>query len=132
MNGIVWRGPQRTSPVPWAGRQAGSPGQGNGLRVAIRLGERRVVEVSGEIDLHSGAELREKLLWALRRHGPCLTLDLRGVTFIDSAGIEVLLATRRRAQLEGGWVNVAQASPCAQRMITLAGLRHIFTPPEEA
>lgn len=128
----MWRGPQRTSRVPWAGHKVGSLGEAKGLRVAIRLGERRVVEVSGEIGLYSGAELRERLLWALRRHGPQLTLDLRGVTSIDSAGIEVLLATRRRAQLEGGWVNVAQASPCVQRMITLAGLQHMFSPPKES
>jgi len=50
---------------------------------------------------------------------------------MDSAGIEVLLATRRRAQLEGGWVRVVRASPCVRRMIALADLQRVFAPPED-
>lgn len=91
-----------------------------------------VVEVDGEIDLYSGAELRDELLRMLRRYGARLILDLREVAFMDSAGIEVLLATRRRAQLEGGWVCVIRASPCVWRMITLAGLQREFAPPKES
>jgi anti-anti-sigma factor len=86
--------------------------------------------VGGEIDIYSGAELRDELLRVLRRRGAQLILDLHEVTFMDSAGIEVLLATRRRAQLEGGWVRLVRASPCVWRMITLAGLQREFAPPK--
>jgi anti-sigma B factor antagonist len=132
MTGIVWQGPQRARPAPWAGRKARGSGRVRGLRVDVRPGDQPVVEVGGEIDLYSGAELRDELLRVLRRHGPRLILDLREVTFMDAAGIEVLLATRRRAQLEGGWIHVARASPCVRRMITLASLQREFAPPEES
>jgi anti-anti-sigma factor len=131
MTGIVWQGPQRARPAPWAGRKARGSGRARGLRVDVRPGDQPVVEVGGEIGLYSGAELRDELLRVLRRHGPRLILDLHEVTFMDSAGIEVLLATRRRAQLEGGWVHVAQASPCVWRMITLASLQREFAAPKE-
>jgi anti-anti-sigma factor len=131
MTDIIWQGPQRSSPAPWTGRRARGCGRARGLRVDVRPGAQPVVEVGGEIDLYSGADLREELLRTLRRHGPRLILDLHGVTFMDSAGVEVLLATRRRAQLEGGWVAVTQASPCVRRMITLAGLEREFAPPKE-
>jgi hypothetical protein len=49
MTGIVWQGRVR------------------GLRVDVRPGEQPVVEVAGEIDLYSGAELRDELLRVLRR-----------------------------------------------------------------
>jgi anti-anti-sigma factor len=62
----------------------------------------------------------------IRLRGPRLTLDLTGVTFIDCAGVNVLLATRRRAQLEGGSVEVVRASPEARRMISLPGLGWAF------
>ena len=131
MTGIVWRGPQRARPAPWAGRKARGSGRFRGLRVDVRPGDQPVVEVSGEIDLYSSAELRDELLRVLRRCGPQLILDLREVTFMDAAGIEVLLATRRRAQLEGGWVRVVRASPCVGRMIALVGLQRVFALPEE-
>jgi anti-sigma B factor antagonist len=130
--GIVWPGPQRTRPTPWTGHRVRGRGKTKGLRVDIGQGDQPTVAIAGEIDLYSAAELRDELLRVLRRHGRRLTLDLREVTFMDSAGIEVLLATRRRAQLENGWVRVSEASPCAWRMITLTGLRQEFTAPQES
>jgi anti-sigma B factor antagonist len=57
---------------------------------------------------------------------PQLALDLAGVTFMDCAGVNVLLATRRRAQLEEGSVRVVRASPRVLRMISLLGLERAF------
>jgi anti-sigma B factor antagonist len=70
------------------------------LDIGIRPGP--VVTISGGIDTYSGPQLRDQLLHVIRRHGARLALDLTGVTFIDCAGINVLLAARRRAHLEGG------------------------------
>ena len=97
----------------------GGPGTAS-LDINIRPGP--VVTISGEIDIYSGPQLRDQLLDVIRRHGARLALDLTGVTFIDCAGINVLLAARRRAQLEGGWLRVIQASPCVQRVIALTRL----------
>jgi len=96
------------------------------LRVGIRLGVPPVVEICGEIDIQSAARLRDELLRVVRRHGPQLALDLTGVTFLDCAGINVLLATRRRARLEDGWIRVTRASPQARRTISLLGLQEVL------
>jgi len=96
------------------------------LRVGIRPGVPPVVEICGEIDMQSAPQLRDELLRVLRRYGPQLALDLAGVTFLDCAGVNVLLATRRRARLEEGWVRVIQASPRARRTISFLGLRAAF------
>jgi anti-anti-sigma regulatory factor len=42
------------------------------------------------------------------------------------AGLNVLLATRRRAQLEEGSVRVVRASPRVLRVISLLGLENVF------
>jgi anti-sigma B factor antagonist len=86
-----------------------------------------VVGVSGEIDMASAPKLRDELLGAIRRHGARLALDLSGVTFIDCAGINALVAARRHARLEGGWVGVARASQRAWKVLTLTGLHEEFT-----
>jgi anti-sigma B factor antagonist len=96
------------------------------LRVAVRSGNPLVVEICGEIDIQSAPALRDELLQVIRHYGPHLALDLSGVTFMDCAGINVLLATRRRAQLEDGSVRVIRASPRVRRMISLLGLGRAF------
>ena len=96
------------------------------LRVGIRPGAPPVVEICGEIDIQSAPQLRDELLRVMRRHGPQLALDLAGVTFLDCAGVNVLLATRRRARLEDGWVRVTRASPRARRTISLLDLQQAF------
>jgi len=72
-----------------------------------------VVAICGEVDIQSAPELREELLRVIRRRGPQLIIDLGGVTFMDCAGLNVLVATRRRAQLEGGWVRLVRVPPQA-------------------
>ncbi len=94
--------------------------------MVIRPGAPPVVEIFGEIDIQSAPRLREELLRVVRRHGSRLALDLGGVTFLDCAGINALLATRRRTRLEDGWVRVIRASPCARRIISLLGLAEVF------
>src|ERR1700759_5399046 len=85
-----------------------------------------VVTISGEIDIESGPRLRDQLLCAMRRHGARLALDLTGVTFIDCTGINALLAARRHAQLEGGWLRVIRASPRVERVLSLTRLHHVL------
>ncbi len=80
------------------------------LRVDVQSTAPLVVRVSGEIDIASGPKLREELLGVMRRHGARLALDLGGVTFMDCAGINALVAALRHARLAGGWVSVVRAS----------------------
>lgn len=94
----------------------------------IRVKPGPVVAVSGEIDLQSGPQLLDRLRSITWRHGARLALDLTGVTFIDCAGISVLLAARRRARLQGGSLRVLHASPRVRRVIALTGLQQVLMP----
>ncbi len=98
----------------------------HGLRVDIRPGVPAVAEISGEIDIASASWLRETLLLAIRCHGAAICVDLRGVTFLDCAGVSALLATARRARLEGGRMRVTSPSAPAMRVIALLGLRDVL------
>ena len=42
------------------------------------------LRVSGELDLHTAASLRDAALEALRQHGTTMWLDLRELSFMDS------------------------------------------------
>ena len=85
------------------------------------------LRVSGEIDLYTAPALRDAALEALRHHGTNLRVDLRDVTFMDSTGIEVLLATRRRAALEGGSLTLIRPTHAVRRIIEVTGLEKMFS-----
>ena len=72
--------------------------------------------------------MRPRRRWPEWPAPPVLLLDLDGVTFLDCAGVNVLLATRRRARLEGGWLRVIRPSARARRTILLLGLADMLMP----
>jgi anti-anti-sigma factor len=121
----IRKGPPRP-PLPVPVPAPRPPAEATDLHVDVLSTAPLVVGVSGQIDIASAPKLREELLGALGRHGARLALDLGGVTFMDCAGINALLATRRHARLEGGWVRVGRASRRARNVLTLTGLHREF------
>ncbi len=90
-------------------------------------GEGRVsLRVTGEIDLSTARLLRETALCALRHHSSTLDVDLSGVPFMDSSGLEALIATRRRAELHGGRLRLIAPTPAVMRVIEVTGLDRLF------
>ena len=112
---------------PSACGSGGTPG----LRADIHPGVPVIAEIRGEIDIASASWLRETLLLAIGCHGPVVCVDLRGVTFLDCSGISALLATARRARLEGGRMRVTGPSAPARRVIALLGLRDVLMSADE-
>lgn len=54
-----------------------------------------VIALAGEVDLTTAARVRAELRLAESLHPGRLILDLRGVTFIDAAGVSAILPRRR-------------------------------------
>ena len=79
-------------------------------------GEGRVLRaaISGEVDHH-----RARAIMEVPRS---LTLDLEGVTFMDSSGIAVLLRAYRRLGELGGAVKVVHVPAQAGKVLRAAGL----------
>ena len=110
-----------------AGPPASVFGDALDLVVASHPGSPPVVEIGGELDIAAAPRLRESLLRILREQGPTICVDLRGLTFLDCSGVNVLLATARRAWLEGGCLRVVRPSARAWRVIVLLGLQDVLT-----
>ena len=60
------------------------------ITVAAGPGGEAVVSVSGELDIATGEELRDRLSQVLAHHGD-VVVDLAGVTFLDCSGLRALL-----------------------------------------
>lgn len=86
------------------------------------------LRLSGEIDHHRAKELMEGMDRYINTYLPRdLTVDLSGVTFMDSSGIAVLLrAYRRMRELEGA-LRVSGTPVQAGRVLQAAGLQRMMT-----
>ncbi|MEU6867705.1 STAS domain-containing protein [Streptomyces sp. NPDC046876] len=87
--------------------------------------DKTVVTLAGEIDLDTSSQVTEATA-ALPLEGHVLVLDLSGVTFMDSTGLNLLLALRARAQAEGGRLELTGVPRQALHVLELTGTRHLF------
>lgn len=90
----------------------------------MAAGEVLTAALSGEIDHHTAAALREKIDEQIDRRMPKrLILDFLGVGFMDSSGIGLILGRSKRMQAVGGEVSVRGVSEQIGRMLRLANIK---------
>jgi anti-anti-sigma factor len=86
-----------------------------------------VVKLTGELDIASVPELRDRLLVMLDRRTPSLMiLDLSELEFIDSSGTAVLVNTQRRARSVGCTLALVAPQPAVSRVLQICGLEQYF------
>ncbi len=79
--------------------------------------------LSGEIDHHLAAPLRETIDSAILRDKPsALLLDFSDVSFMDSSGIGLVMGRYRLMNEAGGETEVTGVSPQIRKVMKLAGL----------
>jgi anti-sigma B factor antagonist len=87
----------------------------------------RVLEVSGEIDVYTAPQLRERLIALVEDGARQVIVDLNRVEFLDSTGLGVLVGALKR--LRG--VNGELALVCDQerllKIFRITGLDRVFT-----
>jgi anti-sigma B factor antagonist len=93
------------------------------------------LRLRGALDLAYAYRFDDELRHAERDATRCLVLDLRGLDFVDSAGISRILAARRRARRAGRRLVLVRGSRAVQRFLQLAALTEHFefvNAPEDA
>jgi anti-sigma B factor antagonist len=86
-----------------------------------------VLSVGGEVDLASVPRLRDRLVRLTTEHpGRPAIVDLDGVTFVDSAGLGVLVGGQRRARAHGGELHLVISQPRLLDVFTSTHLDAVF------
>jgi stage II sporulation protein AA (anti-sigma F factor antagonist) len=85
-----------------------------------------VVSLRGEIDLDVKDQISRALLSGSESTPTRIVADLSGVTFLDSSGINVFIATYRHVSGAGGWLRIAGAQPSVLRVLQLVGVDTII------
>jgi anti-anti-sigma factor len=86
-----------------------------------------VVRLEGELDAATAGQL-ERSLTTLSPPPDVLVLDLHGLRFVDSLGLNMLYRAREWARSHGAAVRVVRAPVHVQRLIALAALDGTFGP----
>jgi len=90
---------------------------------ATKRGPRLTVQMTGELDHHSAERARTALDHMLRDISVReLVLDLHGLTFMDSAGLGVVLGRYRTLNARGGRVLLTGVSRSIDRIFKMSGL----------
>jgi anti-anti-sigma factor len=79
-----------------------------------------LLRLSGELDVMSAAVLRARLLDLMPQRLP-LTLELRGLDFMDSSGLAALLELRSRARQIGWPVTIRGARGRVRELLERTG-----------
>ncbi|MFE3166108.1 STAS domain-containing protein [Streptomyces sp. NPDC059224] len=82
----------------------------------------RVVALRGELDHTTGDLARQALKPPADEAYPRTVADLSHLTFMDSAGINALIAAHRAAADAQGWLRVAGAQRAVRRVLELVGI----------
>ena len=81
------------------------------------------IAVTGELDALGARPLQQAILDALRRHRPqYITIDLTGVTFLDTAGINTLIRGLADARQLDCQLRLSNPRPLVYRVLHIVGL----------
>ncbi|MFI8856026.1 STAS domain-containing protein [Streptomyces prasinus] len=102
-------------------------GQTGGLSVATTTTDGiRVLHPTGEIDHHTCERLRQALN-ELTADRPRVVVDMSRVTFMDSSGINTLIAAYKHVTAADGWIRIAAPTVPVLRVLQLVRLDGLIT-----
>lgn len=82
--------------------------------------------LDGELTIYRAAEIRTGLLAALSDSPEGLEIDLAGVTEIDSAGVQLLMAACRDARTQGQTLRITGCNAVVAEVFDLFDLSGFF------
>lgn len=82
-----------------------------------------IAYLSGDLDHHNVRGIREEIDLAVRQYlPPVVILDFRGVTFMDSSGIGLIMGRSKLTEEYGGTLEIHNPSPQVCKMMRISGI----------
>ena len=88
---------------------------------SIESGSGLMVRLSGELDMAGAEEVRQFIETAMAKDRAQVSIDCRGITFIDSIGVKALIHLARRCA-EMGVEPIFRMSSRIERVMSAMGL----------
>jgi anti-sigma B factor antagonist len=90
-------------------------------------GDTHVVAVSGEVDLFTAPEFKQRVMAPIAAGVEHVIVDLTATTFIDSSSLGALIGAHRRLKTRGGRLVVACDVDAIVKTLRITGLDGVFT-----
>ncbi len=92
----------------------------------LERGRAVVVALEGDLDWIAVPSLEAELARARQLGGELMILDLSGVEFMDSSGVQSLVTAHRQAGAEGRRLEIIESSK-VRKLLRRYGLEELFT-----
>ncbi len=86
-----------------------------------------IVSVTGEVDVATAPDLRDRLQEVIADKPQMLVVDLLEVSFIDSTALGVLIDAWKQSESIGAAMRIVVSEPRILKVFTITGLTDIFT-----
>lgn len=86
------------------------------------------IAVGGEMTIYAAAELKDELFPLVQAADQRLTIDLSGVTALDTAGLQLLIMLKRIAKQSGIGCEMVKPSHAVLDVLNLCGLDALLAP----
>lgn len=99
------------------------------LDVNIKYNEEKniwVVNPSGEVDIYTSPELKEKLLKSLKEKETDLLINGEKLDYIDSTGLGVLISILKRVKEKDNDVIIVNLKSNIRKLFDITGLDKVF------
>ncbi len=90
------------------------------------LGEHKIIEVSGEVDLYNVSELKKALFSITDGSFSSVIVDMKGVNYMDSSGIGALVAGQKKMKAHSGHFGLLNIHDDVLNILKLATLDKFF------
>ena len=92
-------------------------------------GDHSIVIAAGEIDLYTAPRLQSELAEVIANAAPAsrIVVDMSGVEFCDSTGMNILLSCLRQVRERGGELELAAPRPAVMKILQVTALDSVFT-----
>jgi anti-sigma B factor antagonist len=93
---------------------------------SIIAGDCAVLRIAGEIDTGTANDLRQQVIYLIDNGTLHIVADLRGVDFLDSTGLGVLVGSLKRLRLHQGSLRLVTSGGRILQLLVITGLTNAF------
>ncbi len=90
-------------------------------------GDCAVLRITGEVDIYTAPQVRERVIQLLADGVLHIIMDLRDAQFMDSTGLGVLVGSLKRLRLAGGSLRLVIGPGRIYNLFRITGLVNVFT-----
>lgn len=90
------------------------------------LGDHKIIEVSGEVDLYNVSELKKSLFSITDGTNQSVVVDMKNVNYMDSSGIGALVAGQKKMKAHNGNFALVNIHEDVLNILKLATLDKFF------